>query len=196
MMRIVGWGSTGVPCSGSITTRQWQCGRPVGRDAGRAVDRPHLRVRVGGARGRVEGRVFDVVAHAVHELFAHRLDVHQRAAVVEPELAVLRVVDLVPEVHELMRRADVELDVLEDRRHVGVAEVERALRAQRVERARGHPLLDRDVEHVLAGVTGEHERDADAVLEMAVQQVLAAEPGEGAAREVGERQASGSNGPE
>ena len=49
-------------------------------------------------------------------------------------------------------RADVELDVLEDRRDVAVAEVQRALRAQRVERARRHPLLDRDVEHVLARV--------------------------------------------
>ena len=105
---------------------------------------------------------------------------------VEPELAVLRVVDLVLEVHELMGRADVELDVLEDRRDVAVAEVERALRAQRIERARGHPLLDRDVEHVLAGVLREHERDADAVLEVAVEQVLAAERREHLPREVGE----------
>ena len=168
--------------------------RAVGRARGRAVDRPHLRVRVGRAGGRVEGGVLDVVAHPVHELLAHRLDVHQRAAVVEPELAVLRVVDLVPEVHELMRRADVELDVLEDRRDVAVAEVQRALRAQRVERARGHPLLDRDVEHVLARVPREHERDADAVLEMAVEQVLATERRE-RPREKSPRPTEGSNGP-
>ena len=93
----------GTPSSGSMTTRQWQCGARSDGHARRPVDRPDLRVRVGRARGRVERRVLDVVAHAVHELLAHRLDVHQRTAVVEPELAVLRVVDLVLEVHELVR---------------------------------------------------------------------------------------------
>ena len=88
------------------------------------MDRPHLRVRVGRARGRVERRVLDVVAHAVHEVLAHRLDVHERAAVVEPELAVLaRSSTRYWKSMNWCGRADVELDVLEDRRHVGVAEV-------------------------------------------------------------------------
>ena len=134
-----------------------------------------MRVRIGGAGGRVERRVLDVVAHALHELFAHRLDIHERAAVVEPELTVLGVVDLVPEVHELMRRADVELDVLEDRRDVAVAERERPLGAQRIERARRHPLLDRDPLHLLARPVRVHEGHPDAVLEVTVQQPLAPE---------------------
>ena len=49
---------------GSIVTRQWQCGVRSARYAGRAMDRPHLCVRVGRASRRVEGGVFDVVAHA------------------------------------------------------------------------------------------------------------------------------------
>src|SRR5262249_34676314 len=60
---------------------------------------------------------------------------------------------------------------------------------QRVERARGHPLLDRDVEHVLARVPRKHERYADAILEVPEQQVLAPERRERLAGEVGERDA-------
>jgi hypothetical protein len=82
---------------------------PVGGGAWRAVNRPDLCVGVSGHRRRVEGGVFDVVAHAAHVVLAHRLDVEQRPAVVEVELAVPPVVHGVAEVHELRRRTDVEL---------------------------------------------------------------------------------------
>ena len=88
-------------------------------------------------------------------VLAHRLDVHQRAAVVELELAVPRVVHGVAEVHELRRRADVELEALEDGDHVALArrlgrEAQRLLHAAGVDRAGGRPLLDRDLHHLLA----------------------------------------------
>jgi len=65
--------------------RTWLLGRltaPLRRNrpARGPVDRPHLRVRVGGEGGRVEGGVLDVVAHGHHEFLAHRLDVGERAA--------------------------------------------------------------------------------------------------------------------
>ncbi len=75
------------------STVQWQCGKPVGRGPRRPVDGPHAGPRVGGAGRGVERGVLDVVAHRHHEGVAHGLHVHQRAAVVEPELAVLVVVD-------------------------------------------------------------------------------------------------------
>ena len=59
--------------------------------------------------------ILDVVAHAADVVLTHRLDVQQRAAVVEVELAVPPVVHGVAEVHELRRGADVELQALEDR---------------------------------------------------------------------------------
>src|SRR5204863_7905300 len=50
-------------------------------------------------------------------------------------------------------------------------------------RARGHPLFDRDVLHLLAGPVGVYEGHTDPVLEVAVQQPLASEYGKRAARE-------------
>ena len=156
---------------------------PAGRHTRRAVHGPHLRTRVRRAGGRVEGGVLDRVTHAVHVFLAHRFDVEQRAAVREPELAVVRVVDAAAEVHEVRGGADVELDVLQDRRNIAVAEVERALRTQRIDRARGHPLFDRDLLHLLARTTRVHERHTDAVLEMSVQEPLPTEHGELGARQ-------------
>ena len=106
---------------------------------------------------------------------AHRLDVEQRAAVREPELAVVGVVDAAAEVHEVMGRADVELEVLHDRGYVGGPELQGALRAPRVDRAGCHPLLDRDRFHLLAGPAGVHEGHTHAILQVPVQQPLAAE---------------------
>ncbi len=82
---------------------------PVGRLAGRPVDGAHLRARVGRDRGGVERRIFDGVAHADDVVVAHRIHVEQRTAVVEVKLAVPAVVQGETEVHELRRRADVEL---------------------------------------------------------------------------------------
>ena len=61
--------------------------RAVGGHARRAVDGADLGAWIGDDRGGVERRVLDLVAHPDHLLLAHRLDVHQRAAVRQPELA-------------------------------------------------------------------------------------------------------------
>ena len=119
--RTSGWAS-------SMITVHAQCGRRSAasrRRARRPVDRADLRLGVGGDRGGVERRVLDVVAHRADVVRPHRLDVHQGAAVVEVELAVPRVVDGVAEVHELRRRADVELEPLEDRDDVAGARRDR-----------------------------------------------------------------------
>ena len=76
-----------------------------------------------------------------------RLDVHQRTAVREPELAMVGVGDRVPEVHELVRRADVQLHALEDRGHVVAREPEGPLHPTGVDGAGAHPLLDGHLEH-------------------------------------------------
>ncbi len=122
---------------------------PIGRYPRRPVDRPDLRPAVGGHRGRVERGILDVVAHAADVVLAHRLDVEQRAAVVEVELAVPAVVDGVAEVHELRRCADVELQALEDRDDVVALVAQCLLHPLRVDRAAAHPLLDRDLQHLL-----------------------------------------------
>ena len=82
---------------------------PVRREPGRAVDGTHLRARIGCDRGRVEGRVLDGVAHAEDVIGTHRLDIEQRPAVVEMELAMPAIVNGVAEIHELGRCPDVEL---------------------------------------------------------------------------------------
>ena len=64
-------------------------GKAAGGNPGRAVDGPHPHERVGGGRRGIEGRVLDVVAHLSHALFAEGLDVHQCAAMGQPELAVV-----------------------------------------------------------------------------------------------------------
>ena len=123
---------------------------PVGRRPRRPVDRAYLGLAVGGQRGGVERRVLDVVAHAVDVVLAHRLDVEQRPAVVEVELAVPAVVHGVAEVHELRRRADVELQALEERDDVDALVLQRLLHPLGVQRTGRRPLLDRDLQHFLA----------------------------------------------
>ena len=86
-----------------------QCGCWSDDVRGGRWTRPDLGLAIGGHRGGVEGGVLDVVAHALDVIGAHRLDVHQRTAVVEVELAVPPVVHGVAEVHELRWRTDVEL---------------------------------------------------------------------------------------
>ena len=111
---------------------------------------PDLGLAVGGQRGGVERGVLDVVAHAADVVLAHRLDVHQRTAVVEVELAVPPVVHGVAEVHELRRGTDVELQALEDREDVDALVLQRLLHPLRVERTGRRPLLDGDLQHLLA----------------------------------------------
>ena len=117
------------------------------------------------------------MAHGADVVVAHRLHVHQRAAVVEVELAVVVVDDPEAEVQELERRTDVELDVLERRLHRVALEAEEALGALRVDRARAHPLVDGDVAHHLHAV-GDHLRHPGAVDELPAEQQLPQERGE------------------
>jgi hypothetical protein len=145
---------------------------PIRRGSGRAVDRTHLRARVGRNRRRVEGRVFDGVAHAEDIIVTHRLDVEQRAAVVEMELAMPAIVNRVAEVHELRRRPDVELQALENRWDVDTFIVQRPLHASGVDRAGAGPLLDGDLHHLLAPKLLDAPRHAGAIDHLPDQQQL------------------------
>ena len=125
---------------------------------------------VGGDRGGVEGGVFDVVAHRGHVVVAHRLHVHQRAAVVEDELPVILVEDRVPEVHELRWCADVELQAFEHVRHAVAVDLQSGSHPPGVDRTRGHPLLDRDLRHGLAAESRYAVRHSGPVDQLAGQQ--------------------------
>ena len=188
-----GWASTG-SFAASISTVQWQCGsRSAGRRGGRWRGRTCARGFVATA---VASNVGSSIVWHMPRTYSSPIGSTsiERAAVREPELAVVRVVHPAAEVHELVGRADVELEVLHDRRHVAVGEVERALGALRVDRARTHPLDDGDLLHRLAGPALVHQRHPDPVLEVTVEQPFTPEhrqrpPGE--RREV-ERRVEGS----
>ena len=143
---------------------------PVGRHPRRPVNGSHLRPAVGRHRGGVERRVLDVVAHAADVVLAHRLDVEQRAAVVKVEFAVPAVVHGVAEVHELRRGADVELQALEDGEHVVALVLQRLLHPPGVDRAGAHPLLDGDLQHLLAAEIADAPGHAGAVDHLPDQQ--------------------------
>jgi hypothetical protein len=136
------------------------------------MDRPDPRVRVRRQGRGVERGVLDVVAHPHHVLLAHRLDVHERAAVRQLELAVVTIAHGEAEVHELWRRADVELQTLEHGRDVVAVEAQRALHPLCVDGARAHPLLDGDVAHAVGPERQQHVREAGSVDQVARQQEL------------------------
>ena len=142
------------------------------------MDRPHDRLGVGRNGGGIEGRILDVVAHPPHVLLAHRLDVHQRTAMRELELTVARVRHRVAEVHELRRRADVELQPLEDRDDVVALELERPLHSFRVDRAGSAPLLDCHVAHAVRPECDEYMGESGAVDQVACEEQLGQQPGE------------------
>lgn len=151
------------------------------RSAGRlrwAVHRPNLGVRIGGQRCRVEGGVLDVVAHRHHEFLAHRLDIGQRATVIEPELAVIVVVDPEPEVHELRRRADIELQPLEDGLDAVAGEAKGPLHPAGVDRAGQLPLLDGHRRHPLPAEGGDSVRHPGPIDEVTTQQQLGDQRGQ------------------
>ena len=191
LRRARGWGA-GRPdrTPASISTVQWQCGiGSAGTRGGRWIGRTCAR-----------GFVAPAVASKVGSSIAWHMPVTYSSPIGSTSISAPQcasqnspwfdVEHLAPEVHELVRRADVELQVLHDRRDVAVREAERALGADRVHRARAHPLDDRDVFHHLARPALVDQRHADAVLEMAVQQPLAPEhrerpPGERGQVEVG-----------
>ena len=78
-----------------------------------------------------------------------------------------------------MRRPDVELHALEDGGDVVAVKAERALHAPRVDRARAHPFVDRDLMHRRRPVASQHLRNAGAVLQVRRQLIFAAEHGQG-----------------
>ena len=138
----------------------------------------------------------DVVAHALHVVRAHRLDVHQGSAVVELEFAVVWVVDGVAEVHELRGSADVELEPLEDRDDValpgrGWSVSQRLLHPAGVDRAGGRQLLDRDLQHLVATELGDAPRHAGPVDQLPHEQQLRHQDREVRARELGVPAATG-----
>jgi hypothetical protein len=84
--------------------------------------------------------------------------------VVEVELAVPAVVHGVAEVHELRRRADIELQTLEDGDDVVAFVAQGLLHAPGVERAGAGPFFDRDLQHLRAAErldTPSHSRAVD-----------------------------------
>lgn len=136
------------------------------------VHRPDPRPGVGGDGRGVEGGVFDLVTHGEHVVLTHRFHVHQGAAVIEPELAVVVIVHAEPEVHELGRRADVELQALEDGLDRITLEPQSPLHAPGVHGTGSHPLLDGDVAHRFAPQHRDHVRHPCTVDEVSGQQVL------------------------
>jgi hypothetical protein len=162
----------------------------VGRDARRPVDGPDARPRVRGEGGGVEGWVLDVVAHADDAALAVRFDVHERAAVVQPELAVVLVDDLVGDAHVLVHEADVELERLHDRSHVVAFDAHQAPHAGRVRGARAQPLVDGDVvDHVDAGPQRDlrHQGPVNEVADHHVLEHDRDEPGAGQLTQRGRR---------
>ena len=157
----------------------------VGRQARRPMDRPHLRSRVGGHRGGIEGGVLDVVAHSLDVVRTHRFHVEQGAAVVEVEFAVPAVVHGVAEVHELRRRTDVELQALENGDDVIAFVAQGLLHPPGVKRAGAGPLLYRDLQHFLAAERLNAPRHSGAVDQLADQQQLGHQNSELLARQRG-----------
>ena len=157
---------------GPLTVR-----RPVGGHARRPVYRSDLRPGVRSRGGGVEGGVLDVVAHGLHVVRAHGLDVHQRSAVDQPELAVVVIGDHVPEVHELGGRADIDLHPLEDGLHRVALETQRLLHAPGIDGARTPPLFDGDVAHDVTTEGADQMGHAGSVDQVTGQQILGSEPG-------------------
>lgn len=133
----------------------------IGGRARRTVDRADPRAGIRGQRSGVERGVFDVVTHPDHAFLTERLGVEKRAAVVEPELAVLVVAHGVRHVHVLMHEPDVELERLHDRGHVVALDAHERAHAVRVDRARTHPQIDGDVVHLVEAAGTQHHLRED-----------------------------------
>ena len=142
------------------------------------VDGAYLGQWIGCDCSGIEGRILDVVAHPAYVVLAHGLDIHQGATVVEPKLAVLGIGHRKPEVHELWGSPDVELEALEDGDHVVADIVEGPLHPSGVDRACGHPFLDRDLLHGLAIEDAQDPGHACSVDELTQQEKLRDQRGE------------------
>jgi hypothetical protein len=166
-----------------MKTSHKQCGtRSAGSRGGRWIG-PTACARIRRDRRRVERRVLDRVAHREDGGLAVRLDLEQCAAALEPEEAARRALELVADVHVLMCEADVELEVSHDGPDVVAFETHRALHALGVDRARAHPLLDRDGLSRLRTEPHVHGRQRGTIQEMPEQHVLSTERREYSPRE-------------
>src|SRR5262249_1228049 len=158
----------------------------IGRRARRPVDRTAARARIGRNGGGVERRVLDGVAHRAHGGLAVALDLEERATALQPEEPPAAVRELIAHVHVLVRETDVELESLEDGGDAVASEVEAALHPPGVDRARPHPLLDRDGLARRGSEPEMHVRQRPAIQQVAEEHVLPAERGERGAREARE----------
>jgi hypothetical protein len=121
--------------------------------------------------------------HIITTAPSPRLNVHQRAAVGQPELRVMGVPDLEAYVHVVVREAHVELGRLDDRGDVVPLDPHQALHAAGVVGRNDRERLD------LAAATQAyaHLRHERAIVDVPVEHVLAPEARELGAREIRER---------
>ena len=174
-----------------MRTRQWQCGaRSAGTRGGRWIGRIWARGIGGDARWRRRWGPRSAWHMPTHPFLAHRLDVHQRAAVRQPELAAA-VVDA-----RRKRKSRTPCGAPTSNcmplKMVATSSPPTKpsvlLHAPRVDRAGAHPLVDGDLPHRLATPAQPHLRHAGAVLQVAGELVLARQHGEGAARQARQRE--------
>ena len=76
---------------------------------------------------------------------------------------------------QLVRRADIELNVLEDGADLAALEVHRALHAFRIDRTRAHPFFDRELNVGVTATVLRDERQTHAILQMPREQILSTE---------------------
>ncbi|MDZ7732918.1 MAG: hypothetical protein U5R31_07185 [Acidimicrobiia bacterium] len=158
-------------CSSRMRTVQWQSGPPLGTPGGRWMGRTCARGFVATAVA-VEGRILDVVAHALHHLVTRRADVGERAARTQPELAVALTVQPVADVQELVGKPHVELQALEDRRDTRPHEAHQPLHPAGVDGTRRHPLGDGQLVRLAHRVVRQHRRDRRTIVDVGPQHHL------------------------
>jgi len=104
-----------------------------------------------------------------------RVDVLVGAAERQPEVAERLVDELVAHVHVPVRKADIELQGLEDRRDAVSRDTEHLAHTAVVEGTRTHPLVARDPGHLRAVEAPAEQRHQPAVVEVAEEHVLPAQ---------------------
>ena len=148
------------------------------------MDVAHVRLRVDGLGGHVEGPVLDVVAHAGDHPVAVGFGVHQGTAVGQLEEAVAIVDDLVADVEIVMGEPRVELEDLEDGVDAVTLDPHDAPQPRPVDGARPPPLLDGQPFHLLHAVGHADGRAHRAVEDVHGEGVLTDEPHQCIPREV------------
>ena len=115
------------------------------------------------------------MTHGGHVLGAHWFNVHQRTAVIKPELSVVFVNHRVAKIHELRRSANVELHALKNRLYVTLTEAQELLDALGVDRACTHPLCNRNLAHHDSVISTNHMRHSCPIHQLPCKQKLPAE---------------------